>query len=316
MSHYHHLSIEERESLMLIHERGGSIRQIARELGRAPSTISRELRRNAAPYRASSADKRYRCNREKCVRRQVLDNKELKREVHILLSRLYWSPEEISMRMKLEGTGKISAGTVYRALDTGKLRDTLRYYLRLKHRTIGKASKKSKACFQKSISQRPVEAQLRSEPGHWEGDTIRGSGESACLVTLVDRYSRYLLCSKVSTKESAVVRQAVVELLKNAGLPVKSITFDQGTEFSEGVQLENELGIDVYFAHPHSPWERPTNENTNGLIRQFVPKRSKISSLTPQEVSSFTNLLNFRPRKCLGFLTPFEVAFSHLLHLT
>jgi IS30 family transposase len=107
-----------------------------------------------------------------------------------------------------------------------------------------------------------------------------------------------------------------VRLLTRSGLPVRSVTFDQGTEFAESEQMEKDLGIDVFYAHPRSPWERPTNENTNGLIRQFVPKRSKVSALTEDDINRFIAALNFRPRKCLGWKTPYEVAFNEVLHLT
>lgn len=316
MSCYIHLTIEERECLMLSHERGESIRQIAKKLGRAPSTISRELRRNPGPYRASAAQKQYHRNRRRCVRRAVLADRELHRLVHFLLGYLWWSPEQISNRLREENTAQISTSTIYRGLDNGLLQDTLRYYLRIKYKKIGKTKDCKRICFQRSISLRPESANLRAEPGHWEGDTVRGSKESDAVVTLVDRYSRFLLCEKVPNRESDTVRRAVVKLLKQARLPVRSVTFDQGTEFSESLEMEQELGVGIYFAHPHAPWERPTNENINGLIRQFIPKRSKVSALTDDDIWAIVAKLNFRPRKCLGWKTPYEVAFGEVLHLT
>ena len=316
MSCYKHLTIEERESLMLSRERGESIRQIAKKLGRAPSTISRELHRNPGTYRAVAAQKNYQQRRKACVRHRILLNRELHRMVHFLLGYLWWSPEQISNRFREEGTAEISTSTIYRALENGDLQDTLRYYLRIKYHKLGKNKEPSKLCFQKTISLRPEAAALRSEPGHWEGDTIRGSCETDSLVTLVDRYSRILLCERVPNRESGTVRRAVVRLLTRSRLLVRSVTFDQGTEFAESVQMEKDLGIDVFYAHPRSPWERPTNENTNGLIRQFVPKRSKVSALTEEDISRFIAVLNFRPRKCLGWKTPYEVAFNEVLHLT
>lgn len=316
MSCYSHLTIEERESLMLFHEKGIGIRQIAKALGRSPSTISRELRRNPGLYRAASAQKAYLNRRKRCVRRRILSDADIHKEIHFFLGYLWWSPEQISNRLREEGTARISASTIYRALENGELQDTLRYYLRIKYRKLGKNKEPGKQCFQKTISLRSEAAALRSEPGHWEGDTVRGSCETDCLVTLVDRYSRILLCEKVPNKESGTVRKAVIRLLRRSKLPVRSITFDQGTEFAEGSEIEKALTTDVYYAHPRSPWERPSNENTNGLIRQFVPKRSKVSSLTEEDVNRFVAALNFRPRKCLGWKTPFEVAFGEVLHLT
>ena len=316
MSCYNHLTIEERESLMLFYEQGLSIRKIANELRRSPSTISRELRRNPGAYRATAAQKRYQERRKRCVRNHVLSDLELHKTVHFLLGYLWWSPEQISNRLRAEGTAKISTSTIYRALENGDLQDTLRYYLRIKYHKLGKNKEPNKQCFQKTIDLRPEVALRRTEPGHWEGDTIRSSHEKDSLVTLVDRYSRMLLCMKVPNKESGTVRRAVVKLMRQSKLPVRSITFDRGTEFTEGKGIEQDLDTEVFFAHAKSPWERPTNENTNGLIRQFVPKRSKISALTDEDVSRFVATLNFRPRKCLGWKTPYEVAFDQVLHLT
>lgn len=316
MSCYRHLTMEERESLMLFHEQGKSIRQIALALHRAPSTISRELRRNVGPYRATAAQKNYCRNRKRCVRTKILSNSDLHKDIHFYLGYLYWSPEEIANRMRMEATAKVSAGTIYRALESGLLQDTLRPYLRIKYQKHGKNKEPNKKCFQRSITERPEEVLYRTEPGHWEGDTVRGSNETDALVTLVDRYSRYLLCMKVPNKEGSTIRKAVVKLLRESNLPVKSLTFDQGAEFADSVGMEKDLGVHVYYAHPRSPWERPTNENTNGLIRQFVPKRSKVSTLTDEDVSRIVSRLNFRPRKCLGWMTPYEVAFEQVLHLT
>lgn len=316
MSYYHHLTMSERESLMLFHEQGKSIREIARQLGRAPSTISRELRRNPQTYRATKAQIRYFANRTKCVRHAILDDLELHHLVHFLLGYLWWSPEQISFRLRAEGCSQISTSTIYRALDNGRLQDTLRYYLRIKYKKLGKNKEPRKVCFEKTIDLRPVEADIRAVPGHWEGDTVRGSNETDSVVTLVDRYSRFLLCQKVPNRESSTVRLAVVKLLTQARLPVKTVTFDQGTEFAENKAMEEGLEADVYYAHPRSPWERPTNENTNGLIRQFIPKRSKVSTLTEDDISRIVARLNFRPRKCLGWRTPYEVAFNQVLHFT
>lgn len=321
MSCYRHLTIEERESLMLFREKGESIREISRKLHRAPSTISRELKRNEEPYRASASQERYRTARKRSVRHSKLEDRECHRSVHFLLGYLWWSPEQIANRLREEGTACISTSTIYRALDNNLLQDTLRYYLRIKYKTLGKSKKPSRLCFQKSITLRSEAANTREEAGHWEGDTIHSSNEKDSIVTLVDRRSRFLLCEKVPNKESGTIRAAIVNLLVRSKLPVKSITFDQGSEFAEGAGMERDLAkhnldVDVYFAHPHAPWERPTNENTNGLIRQFVPKRSKVSELTEQDIRSIAAKLNFRPRECLGWKTPYEVAFDQVLHLT
>ena len=202
-------------------------------------------------------------------------------------------------------------------METGLLRDTLRFYLRRKYKTIGKAPKKRRKCFENLIKDRPIEADDRSELGHFEGDTIIGSRHKSCIVTLVDRKSRFLLAGKCASKKVEDVTPVIIELL--AKLPPekrKTITFDQGMEFSQPWQLESALGISVYFANAHSPWERGTNENTNGLLRQFFPKGKGMGDVTQSDVDRAVTLLNMRPRKCLDWKLPFESFNDALLHLT
>lgn len=316
MSCYHHLTIEEREKLYAFQQMPDlfSIRKIASVLGRAPSTISRELKRNAncLPHQAQE---QYYARRRRSVRKHILSDPELHKYVHFFLGSLYWSPEQISRRFKAEGKYSIGTSTIYRALENGMLQDALRYYLRLKYKTIGKAKRAVKACFSHTLEQRPEQARLRTEVGHWEGDTIVSHKSKAVIATLVDRKSRYLAAGIVKSKQAAEVRTVIVRLLQREK-EVKTITFDQGVEFSEGEQIEQALNAKVFYAHPHSPWERPTNENTNGLLRQFIPKHTDIGMLSQDDVSRFVSLLNLRPRKCLNWSTPYE-AFSHqVLHFT
>lgn len=311
MSCYHHLTIKERECLFKFQIEGLSIREIARRLNRSPSTISRELVRNPGEYSPSTAQGNYLLRRKRCVRKAVLSDKELNEIVRFFLTYLYWSPEQICERLRLEHKRCIVAtSTIYRALDNGLLRDTARYYLRIKYKKLGKSSKKEKKCFQTMITQRPKEAELRSQPGHWEGDTVHGTTERCCLLTLVDRQSRYLLMGKLDCAEAEAVNASIISLLE--GMPANTITFDQGTEFASAEQLE----VETYFCHPHSPWERPTNENTNGLIRQFFPKRRSLAHVSDEEVSRVAAKLNLRPRKCLAWRSPYELLFNRLLHFS
>lgn len=315
MSCYHHLTISERERLFKFRVMGYSIRDIARQLGRSPSTVSRELARNAPEYLPSQAQEAYHTRRKKCVRTARLADMSLNVQVRFFLTKLIWSPEQISERLRLEtGMCVISTSTIYRGLENGLLRDTVRYYLRHKYKTLGKAKKPARKCFMRSIALRPPEAKERSEIGHWEGDTVMGHNERARLVTLVDRKTRYTLIAKVPCAEAEIVESAIVEQLR--GHEVRSVTFDQGIEFSASAQLEKEIHAPVYFAHPHSPWERPTNENTNGLIRQFVPKRRSLKDYTDDDIQRFAAWLNLRPRKCLGWRTPDELLHNRLLHFT
>lgn len=314
MSCYHHLTIEERELLYGFLQKNLSIREIAEILGRSPSTISRELRRNK-DYLPSRAQTAYIERRKRCVRKCLLSDPEMEKTVRFFLGSLYWSPEQIANRLRAEGTRTVSTSTIYRALDRGLLRDTLRYYLRIKYKTHGKAKKK-KRCFARTIEERPKAAADRAELGHWEGDTIVSYRSRTVIATLVDRRSRFLVAGRVSSKDAREMRSVIVRLLNRTARPVKSITFDRGFEFTDAGGMERDLHTAVYFAHPHSPWERPTNENTNGLLRQFIPKHTELNSVTDDELSRMVSLINLRPRKCLNWSTPFE-AFSHqLLHFT
>lgn len=316
MSCYCHLTIEEREKLYAFLQKGLSQRKISSLLHRAPSTISRELRRNPECL-PCQAQRRYLQRRKRCVRKPVLSDTELHNLVHFCLGYLYWSPEQISNRLKQEYNKPIiGTSTIYRALDNGLLQDTLRYYLRIKYKTMGKASKKQRKCFEKSIEQRPVEANMRSELGHWEGDTIVSRKSKSVFVTMVDRKSRYLTAERVDSKEAERVRETVVKLLRKTGTPVKSITFDRGTEFSENEVMEEQLHTQVFYAHPHSPWERPSNENTNGLLRQFMPKWTDLGKIEERDLDRIVMLINCRPRKCLNWRTPYEAFFNEVLRFT
>lgn len=324
MSHYQHLTIKERESIAFYRSKNYSVREIARRMNRSPSTISRELRRNswvaasgASLYHPAAADMAYKERRKLCVRKHVLDNVDLRHEVHFFLGYLYWSPEQISQRLKLEGNFSIGTSTIYRALENGKLRASLHYFLRRKYKTFGKASKKRRKCFEKMISERPEAANNRSEIGHWEGDTIIGHGHKSCIVTLVDRKSRFLVAGKCDSKKVADVQPIILkQMMRISPCKRKTITFDQGPEFSKPKEIESGLSLDVYFANAHSPWERGTNENTNGLIRQFYSKEKGLGDVSQNDVDSVVAKLNMRPRKCLNWRTPYEVFNDEVLRFT
>ena len=316
MSCYRHLSIIEREKLSLYLAQGLSQREIARRLGRAPSTISREVRRSKGllPWEAQTA---YQERRRRCVRRYVLSDPELEHLVRFWLGDLHWSPEQIAGRLRMETKRcVISTSTIYRALDKGLLRDTLRIYLRRKYKKIGKSKKKDKSCFHRSIEERSRKAGQRRRVGDFEGDTIVSRRGRAVIVTATDRMSRFLVMGKVEKLDAGLVREKLADLLKGTKQKLRSVTLDRGTEFTQGRELEEELKVPVYFTHPHSPWEKPTVENTNGLLRQFIPKRQSLDNLTEEELDKFCALLNFRPRKCLNWRSPYEIHYSLLLHFT
>lgn len=335
MRHYHHLTISEREKILVLWTKGKKLREIAEELGRCASTVCRELKRNSLDkqeYSAIEAEKKYLDRREKCRRHKLLSNEEL----HELVKRLFleeqWSPEQIANRLAYENsTFKISYSTIYRAIyagefDTAEQRRSkgnrgavrkLRHHGKTRHRK-GTVETRGKIVISNHIQDRPQEANDRQVIGHWEADTVAGKTGSACLVTITDRCSRYLLAGRVPKKTSALVSEEMIRLL--SALPkekCRSITPDRGKEFSGHDLVTQELGgLPFYFPDPHAPWQRGTNENTNGLLREYLPKSFEIALPSDCEIAAFIRKLNFRPRKCLGWKTPFEVFFQRLLHFT
>jgi IS30 family transposase len=282
-------------------------------MDRSPSTLSREIGRNDTDYRPSRAQASYQTRRKASVRKSVFEDKDLRRRVQYCLSHCLWSPEQIEHRLRLEGRPTVSFKTIYLALEDGRLRDTLRYYLRRKYRRNGKARKPMRRCFAQGIELRPASANERREPGHWEGDTVYLPREQRYLVTLVDRHSRYLHAGVVGSLETSVVCDMVCRLLDSSS-GVRSITLDRGMEFAG--MSDTRYADRVYFANPGAPWERGTVENTNGLLRQFLPKGKAQSEFSTADLPIISALLNRRPRACLNWLSPFEFASSLLLHFT
>lgn len=321
MGCYQHLSIKERERILVAHKKGEGLAEIALQLGRSVSTISRELKRNTISgqeYSAVDAQQMYHSRRKFSVRRCKLEAKEIRQKVTELLEQ-YWSPEQISKRLRRENNAvQVCMVTIYRGLAKGLLDKPLVKNLRRK----GKKSKNYQGCghlpVTHSIHQRPKAANNRSRRGDWECDTVRGAMNSGCVATLVDRKSRYILCAKLPNRTAVAFNTAVIPLMRE-NIPcqyIRTLTCDHGKEFSQYGQLEKEMGCTVYFADPGCPGQRGTNENTNGLLRQFLPKRKKFTSITQDDVDAYAALLNHRPRKCLGWKTPFEVFFRTSLHLT
>ncbi len=248
---------------------------------RSPSTISRELRRN--PVRgacsAHKADKLYRLRRKRCRQAFKLEDKALQ---SLLQARLEegWSPEQIRGRESLV----VSVTTIYRAVQFGRLSFDARKHLRRR------------------------DARQRLDIGDWEVDTILGKPGTGGLVTVVDRKARLLLAAKIEDRTAAAVQVALIRLLD--GLECRSLTTDSGKEFARHREISAALGAPVYFAHPHSPWERGTNENTNGLIREYLPRGLDFRGVRNDDVLRIVERLNKRPGKCLGFRSPREAFFN------
>ncbi|MDM0072585.1 IS30 family transposase [Variovorax sp. J31P207] len=315
------LTLAEREEISRAMAAGFSIRSIALILGRAPSTISREIRRNGGSgcYRATQADQAAWDRALRPKRCRLAENRELARIVTEKL-RLQWSPEQIAGWLKhtysSDETSHVSHETIYRSLfiqARGALNKELLQHLR---RTRG--MRRSRQYTQKtdvhgrivdavSISERPATVEDRAVPGHWEGDLLFGSANSQ-IATLVERQTRYVMLVKLDGKDSQTV---VTALIKNARkLPqelYKSLTWDRGTEMHAHKKFTSATDIQVYFCDPQNPWQRGSNENTNGLLRQYMPKGMDISGFSQLQLNAIARQLNERPRKTLGFQTPAEM---------
>ena len=322
---YTRLVDQERESISRGLAQHKSIRQLAKELNRSPSTISREIRRNKGKsgYRAFSASRRAKAaaSSRKRGKRKIEKQEGLLSYVMEKLQR-EWSPQEISKRLKIEYAWdmnmQVSHEAIYQyiyVLPRGELKQLLIKGLRQerKHRRPQKrgdtAETRGKIANMLSIEERPAEVADRSVPGHWEGDLILGKYKHSALGTLVERTTRYTILVPLGEhKDAASVREAYAEAFKSLPAELKkSLTYDQGKEMSEHEQFTIDTGIQVYFAHPGSPWERGTNENTNGLIRQYFPKGTDFTQVSKEQILEVQRKLNDRPRRALGYLKPDEV---------
>lgn len=331
MSHYKHLTPFEREKIYLLYEQNKTMSFIARTLGRHKSTISRELRRNIGEqgYSPGAPQEAYLHRRNLCKPKLKLADSIALEYVREKFLKQKWSPEQIAGRLKLEQSSlSISYRTIYRGIyagmfDTAKeqsSRGNQGAIRKLRHRgksrhTKDYVEKRGKIPISHLICERPKEAQERSRVGDWEADTVLGKQKGACLVTLVDRKSRFLLSRKAEKKDSAAVRDTMIQCLQ--GQPCHSITPDRGKEFSKHAEISLALEkVKFYFPLPHHPWQRGTNENTNGLLREYFPKSTDLDKVSEEYIQSKVDEMNKRPRKCLGFRTPYEIYYSTVLHLT
>jgi len=314
------LSFADRERVSRGVAAGESARAIARELGRAPSTITRELAANGGRggYRALHAHERaIRCSRRP-KRGKLAGLARLRAEVEAgLLKR--WSPEQISARLRADhpedSEMRISHETIYQSLyvqSRGELRRQLARNLRsgrTARRSRGQGlGQRGRIRDMVPISERPPQVQDRAVPGHWEGDLLVGAHGRSFVATLVERQTRYVMLARLGCERGS---EQVIEALKQRirELPshlVLSLTWDQGKELSSHTRFSIETGIKVYFCDPHSPWQRGSNENTNGLLRQYLPKGSDLAAHNQTELDQIAAELNGRPRQTLGWMTPAE----------
>ena len=322
---YQRLTIREREEISRCLASKLSIAKIANLMNRNASTIYREIKRNRGKsgYRAFGASRR--AQRAATSRRKgkskIAKSAKLSCYVHKGLEK-EWSPEEISERIKMEYpldmAMRISHEAIYRyiyVLSRGGLKQMLIKALRQEHKyrrkqkTGKKEENRGKIANMLSIEERPAEVADRAVPGHWEGDLILGKYKRSALGTLVERTTRYTILVPLGNKKDAItVRKEFAKAFQSVPAELKkTMTYDQGKEMSDHQQFTIDTGIQVYFAHPGSPWERGTNENTNGLIRQYFPKGTDFAEVTEEEIKFVQRRLNDRPRKALSFYKPDEV---------
>lgn len=326
MRTYNELSLEERVEMQQRLESGESLRAIGRSLGRSTSTISRECRRVAssrADYKAQAAHRHSRVCRKKPRVPRKLDDAALWETVQALL-RARWSPQQIAGILARgfpdAASYRVSHETIYSAIylvPRGELRKELIASLRQgrsarKPRTRG-TDRRGQIPDMQSIHVRPPEVEDRLIPGHWEGDLIKGAGNRSSVGTLVERTSGFVVLAKMSSASAADALESFSQALKIIPEALrKTLTYDQGKEMSYHTALTLRTGVQVYFADPHSPWQRGSNENTNGLLRQYLPKSTDLSVYSQEELNQIALSLNTRPRQRHQFRTPLEVYNDHL----
>ena len=319
MSSYSHFTLSERKYLQELLAQGYSIRKIASFLGRAPSSVSREISRNRAkhpPKKKSNNPYNYHhwraqicaiMRRRQNRRLAIPENSDVRQYVIEKLN-LYWSPEQIAMRWRMDNPGKTLAfSTIYRYIQRHELQG-IQKKTHLRRRGKNK-NYVHRNCFvihpERRIPEWPEPIVKRLRVGDWEGDTVYGGVGKGLLVTLVDRKTRYLCARIIRSRDASETRLAIQQMLKE--LPVQSLSLDNGSEFAQFRELENELGVPIFFAEPHKPGQRGSNENMNGILRFFFPKGYNFHLLTDEQLQIVVDTINTRPRKCLGWSSPAEI---------
>jgi len=312
MGPYHQLTREQRYQIRALLRTGQTQTEMARVIGVHKATISRELKRNTSPlgYEPAQAERLTRARRRKGHGRI---GAQLWAKVESLLQQ-EWSPEQITGRLKREGEASISHEWIYQHILRdkrmgGSLYRHLRYQKKY-HKRYGHYDRRGKLQNARSIDERPAVVEQRSRLGDWEVDTMSGRGRRGGLLTLIERASRLTLLARLPKRSPQLIERHVCRLLEPMREKVHTLTSDRGREFQAHARIEQRLGLTYYFAHPYAAWERGTNENTNGLLRQYFPKQRNLLTVSAAELRRAQHRLNWRPRKCLDFQTSFEVFFQ------
>jgi IS30 family transposase len=314
---YHQITSEERYMLSRLRTQGFTQAAIAQWMQRHPSTISRELKRNRTThdgrYRVEKAIERANGRRSRARRNQRFTTADLHR-VNALLAQ-QWSPEQISGHLRKVGLLRISHETIYRHVwhdrrHGGDLHRHLRGARKLRRKRYQHHDSRGRLAGKRHISERPSAAEQRACIGHWEIDTVIGHGSKHCIVSLVERKSGFVQIGKLNARTAAQTTQRTIGLIHRRPTAFQTITADNGTEFHSYAQIERATGVRFFFATPYHSWERGTNENTNGLIRQYLPKRVSMANITQHQCNVIANKLNARPRKRLDYQTPAECLYE------
>lgn len=327
---YNHLSCEERAALMLGLREGKRASVLAKLLGRSPSTISREIRRGllvpvdatealAPLYSASAGATEHRRRRERCGRKpKLIEGTPLYTDVLDGVLHKRWSPQQVSAKLKAKYPDQpercVSHETIYRTIyahPRGALREGMVAALRQRKTKRGRPRSTLARGYavpeEMRIANRPAEVESRAVPGHWEGDFIKGAMNRSAVGTLVERTTRFVvLCKMDGCTAQDAVEGFTRQMKKIPAFLRESLTYDRGSEMAKHGLLSEQLKLDIYFADPYAPWQRGSNENTNGLLRQFLPKGIDLSTVTQTELNDIARLLNERPRETLGWDTPAE----------
>ena len=313
MKSYCHLSADERYIISTLRAQGFSCREIAEALDRAPSTVSREVRRNAhvtdGRYRAFIAISKAGARRWRSRRGSRFASKEWKIVERLL--RQDFSPEQISGILQREGRLSISHETIYRHVwrdrsNGGTLHRHLRGASKKRRKRYRAKDSRGRLAGKRAIDERPQSAETRSRTGHWEIDTVMGSGRG-CILTAVDRKTGYVIIGALCDRTIAATNARLLRLMKKYPRRFKTITADNGCEFHGYKDIERATSVTFYFSAPYHSWERGTNENTNGLIRQYLPKGISMDGLSQAQCNAIARKLNHRPRKRHGYRTPAEL---------
>lgn len=307
---YRQITSGERYMISALHMQGFSFAEIAKQLGKHRTSIWREVTRNRCKdggYRPSKADSRTRARRSRSRRNWRFSDRYL--QMVIALIRLDWSPEQVAGWLRTNRIFSISHATIYRYIwydrfYGGYLYTHLRQADKNRRKRYGSPDSRGVLPNKRHISERPPGAENRSRIGHWEIDTVMGSNDQHCIVTIVERKSKYLIIGKLKARTTAELNRRVIKLIHREARKVRTITADNGTEFHAYEEIERTTETQFYFATPHHSWERGLNENTNGLIRQYLPKGKSMADITQHECNAIAKKLNRRPRKLLGFKTP------------